>query len=138
MRKLYKHTVLALIGGAVYIGIELLWRGYSHWTMFILGGLLFLLIGGINEFFTWSMALTSQGIIGAVCVTAAELAAGFVVNLWFSWDVWDYTDMPLNLWGQICLPYALLWLPLSIIAVILDDWLRFWLFREEKPRYSVF
>lgn len=135
MRKLYKPTILAAIGGTVYIGIEILWRGHSHWTMFLLGGLLFVLIGEINEWFPWDMPLIRQGVIGAAAVTLAELAVGVVVNLWLGWGVWDYSGMPLNLWGQICLPYALAWIVLSVVAVVLDDWLRYWLWREERPRY---
>ena len=36
-----KLLVLAVIGGAIYVGIEMLWRGHSHPSMFILGGLCF-------------------------------------------------------------------------------------------------
>lgn len=46
--------------------------------------------------------------------------------------------MPFNLWGQICLPFSVLWVFLAGIAVVLDDWLRYWLFREERPHYVIF
>lgn len=40
-----KHAVLAAVGGSVYVLLELALRGRSHWTMFLLGGLCFVLIG---------------------------------------------------------------------------------------------
>lgn len=133
-----KHTILFAAGGALYYCAELLWRGKSHWTMAVLGGLLFTYIGGLNEhIFTWRMPLLKQGLIGAGAITAAELAAGSVLNLWLGLQIWDYSDLPLNLWGQICLPYSLLWIPVSMGAVVLDDWLRCLLWGEMRPHYTL-
>ncbi len=70
-------------------------------------------------------------------VTAAELACGCVVNLWMGLGVWDYANMPLNLLGQVCLVYTLLWIPLSVVGIVLDDVLRWKLYEEEKPRYTM-
>ena len=44
-----KYLFLFAVGGALYVLIELLWRGWSHWTMFALGGLCFVYLGLINE-----------------------------------------------------------------------------------------
>ena len=134
-----KATVLALCGGGLYVLLELLWRGFSHWTMFLLGGGCFALIGLLNELFPWQMPLLLQGVIGAFgIVTPLEFVTGCVVNLGLGWGVWDYTDMPLNLLGQVCLPFALLWVPVAVAAVVLDDWLRWKFFGEKCPRYSLF
>lgn len=138
MRKAVKLLILFCFGGGVYALIELLWRGHSHWTMFILGGALFLLIGGINEVFPWGMPLPLQGAIGAVAVTIAEFFAGCVLNLWLGLNIWDYYTIPLNLLGQVCLPFTVLWLFLAVAAVFLDDWLRHFLFGEEEPHYVLF
>jgi uncharacterized membrane protein len=138
MRTWGKLLILACAGGLVYGGIELLWRGYTHWTMLVLGGLLFVVVGALNEYIPWEMPLCWQGILGAALVTVCELLAGLLLNVWLGWAVWDYADMPYNLWGQICLPYALLWIPLAVVAIILDDWLRYWLWHEDRPRYTVF
>lgn len=137
-RRVTRWLALGTIGGAAYVGVELLWRGRSHWTMAVLGGLLFLLIGAINEVVPWDMPLMLQSLMGAGAVTLAELAAGILLNLWLGLGIWDYSGQPLNLWGQICLPYSLLWIPLAMAAVVLDDWLRYWLFREERPHYTLF
>ena len=137
MRQYLKEMFLAVTGGLLYIILELVWRGHSHWTMFVLGGLCFALIGLINELIPWCMPLWKQALIGAVIITGLEFLTGCIVNLWLGWNVWDYSDMPLNLLGQICVPYILLWVPVSLIAIMLDDWLRYWLFVEERPHYCL-
>lgn len=133
-----RPLVLFCMGGLIYMVIELMWRGYSHWTMFIVGGMCFLLLGLINEVFTFEMPLVCQMVIGACLITLVEFFSGCIVNLWLGWNVWDYSDMPLNILGQICLPYAGLWFLLSGPAIILDDYLRYWWFGEEYPHYKVF
>lgn len=138
MKAVLKHAVLALIGGCIYYAIEIAWRGHSHWTMAVLGGICFVLVGGINEFFPWTMPLALQGVIGAAIITALEFVFGVVLNVWLGLGIWDYSAMPLNVMGQICLPFTLLWVLLSAVAVVLDDWLRYWLFGEERPHYTVF
>lgn len=137
-----KASVLWGIGGLLYICCELLFRGYSHWIMFIVGGLCFLCIGAINELIPWEMPVWQQAVIGAVIVTVIvtviEFIAGCILNIWLGWDIWDYSDMPLNVLGQICLPFTVIWLVLAIVAIILDDYLRYWLFGEEKPYYKLY
>lgn len=123
------ETVLGLIGGRLYTWIELLWRGYTHWTMFILGGVCFVVLGLLNEHkIPWHWCLLRQAVVGACIVIALEFVTGCIVNLWLGWQVWDYSDLPFNLMGQICLYYFLLWIPLSAAAIVLDDWLRYWLY----------
>ena len=135
MKLLLKNTILCFIGGAIYYLIEIAWRGYSHWTMYLLGGFCFLCIGLINEILTWKIKFWKQALLGAVVITALEFFTGCVVNLLLNWNVWDYSNVRFNLLGQICLPYAILWFPLSAAGIILDDWLRHFLFKEEKPHY---
>lgn len=135
MRRLIKPSVLFSIGGLLYILIELLWRCRTHWTMFIVGGICFMLVGLINEMFTWDMPLIQQQAIGAVTITVAELLAGLLINC--NYAIWDYRNMPLNVMGQVCLPYTILWFFLSLPAIILDDYLRYWIFGEDKPHYTL-
>lgn len=137
MKRAIKHAVLFVAGGSAYYGIEVLWRGYSHWAMAVLGGLCFLLVGAINEVLSWDTPLWRQALYGAVIITALELEAGILLNLVLGLDIWDYSGLPCNFLGQICLPYFLLWLPLSLAAILLDDWLRYLLFGEERPRYKL-
>ena len=137
MRQYLKSMFLGCIGGLLYIGLELLWRGHSHWTMFFLGGACFVSIGLINELIPWCMPIWKQALIGAAIITGLEFLTGCVVNRWLGWEVWDYSGMPMNLLGQICVPYMLLWIPVAVLAIVLDDWLRYWMFGEERPQYHM-
>lgn len=102
MRTGHKHLILAIIGGLIYVLIELVWRGHSHWTMFLLGGACFLVLGLINEVIPWDMSLQLQAFMGACIVTALEFLTGCLVNLWLGWGVWDYSGLSGNILGQIC------------------------------------
>ena len=130
-------SALFMTGGALYFIFETLWRGYSHWTMFVLGGLCFVLVGGLNEFLPWEMPLVRQMLLGGLIITVGELMTGIVVNLWLGWNVWDYSLLPGNLWGQICPQYSLLWVLLSGPIIILDDILRWRWYRERMPSYKL-
>ena len=132
-----KALALMGIGGAIYAVIELIWRGHTHWTMALLGGLLFVLIGAINESIPWRIPLWRQGVIGALIVTWAELVAGLVLNVWLRLGIWDYSYLPGNFMGQICPQFTAVWVLLSIAAVVLDDWLRHWLVGEDRPHYKI-
>lgn len=132
-----KYSILAWIGYATYIAMEITARGRSHWTMGILGAIAFIVIGGLNNWFPWEMSLLKQGVIGAVVITMLELICGIICNVWLGMGIWDYSNMPFNFMGQICLPFSLLWVVLSIVAVIIDDYLRYLMFDEEKPKYKI-
>ncbi|WNX85749.1 hypothetical protein RWV98_05635 [Agathobaculum sp. NTUH-O15-33] len=84
--------------------------------MGVLGGVCFALIGLLDE---WQHRppLWVQMIAGAVIVTALELAVGLIVNVWLGWAVWDYSDMPGNLMGQVCPQFAAAWVGLSWVAI---------------------
>lgn len=133
-----KIFILFLIGGFIYVAIELGFRGHSHWTMFLLGGLCFILIGGLNNYIPWEMSIIKQGIIGALIVTSLEFIFGLVLNLYLNLGIWDYSNMLFNILGQICLPFSIAWFFLSLVAIFVDDWLRYVLFKEEKPHYHLF
>ena len=136
--RLIQFLTLFIIGGSVYVMIELAFRGRSHWTMFLLGGLCFYLIGLINEFYPWDMPLISQMFISSIIITTLEFIFGVILNIWLKLGIWDYSNIPYNLCGQICLLFSILWFLLSSVAIILDDFVRWKLFGEEKPRYHIF
>lgn len=132
-----KHTILFGIGGIIYIIIELLWRGSSHWSMFILGGACFLVVGLINEQSRGRIPLLLQMLISAVIITILEFVTGYIVNIRMGLNVWSYYDMPYNIMGQVCLLYTVLWFFLSLACIFADDWLRHVLFGEEKQKYRI-
>ena len=132
--KIWKDTVLGYIGGMIYVVLEILWRGWSHGSMFVVGGICFVLIGGIDRVFP-QMPLLMQSVLGASIVTAMELISGLFLNVYLRLGVWDYSALPYNLMGQVCMPYFFLWIIVSLAAVWLDDFLRWRLLRETKMVY---
>jgi uncharacterized membrane protein len=136
--KYMKHTFLFLTGGFAYGTIELIFRGYSHISMFIAGGLCFVLIGSLNEGRLRNMPLIGQMAISSVIITSIEFVVGCIVNVWLKLEVWDYSGLPLNIMGQVCLLFTVIWFFLSIFAIMLDDYLRYLLMGEEKHHYKFF
>ena len=133
-----KYVFLGIIGSIIYMSLEILWRGYTHWTMGILGGICFICLGLINEILSWETPLVLQMLIGSTIITILEFITGCIVNLWLGWNVWDYSNLPLNLLGQICLPFSILWYFISAIGIVIDDYIRYIYFDEERPRYKLF
>ena len=115
----------------------MMFRGNTHWTMLIVGGLCFVLIGAINEVFSYEFALTSQMLLSAIIITAMEFVSGTVINDWFKLGVWNYSDMPYNVNGQVCLVFFCAWFFLSLVGIVLDDYMRYKLFGEERPHYRL-
>lgn len=111
-----RKTAMFTVGGAGYVGLELLWRGYSHSSMFLAGGTCFLLLGKLGTV-AKKKSLPQMAVAGAGIITLVEYTTGLLVNR--NYAVWDYRSLPLNLHGQICLPYTLLWAPISLGALLL-------------------
>lgn len=134
--KWMKGAFLFGVGGLIYYGIEILYRGYSHPAMVLVGGICFLLCGELNEVLPWEMPLPLQMLICSVMITAVEFLSGLILNIWLGLAIWDYSGLPFHILGQICLPFMVAWFLLSAVAIVLDDYLRYWLFHEEKPHYT--
>ena len=112
MNKCIKQGLLFTAGGAGYVGLELLYRGRSHISMFAAGGSCFLLLGRLRR---QERPPAVRALLGGLTVTGVELAAGLLVNRDHS--VWDYRRMPMNFRGQICPGFTALWIPLSAAAM---------------------
>jgi len=123
--------------GGIYYVLEIAFRGYSHWTMFLLGGVCGVLIGLINEKFTWDTPLWKQILIGELIVLPLEFLTGCIVNLWLGWNVWDYSNLPFNILGQSSLLFVFIFMPVILLAILVDDYYRWLVMHEEKPRYKI-
>ncbi len=130
-----KHSFLFVVGGFIYCMIEMLFRNHTHFSMFVVGGLCFLLCGLLNEVFSWDMLIWNQMLVCTLIITVLEYVAGMILNVWLGLGVWDYSNIPLNYKGQVCLLFSVGWYFLSAVAIVLDDYLRYILFDEEEPRY---
>lgn len=109
MKRFLKHILKIMIlfcfGGLTYVLIELIFRGFSHWTMMILGGLSFVLVGLFNEIKP-DTPIEIQMIEGGLLITILEFLTGLLVNIKLNMNIWDYSDIKFNLMGQICLPFS--------------------------------
>lgn len=129
-------------GGAIYFFIEVAWktfRGHPEsisWTMLALAIFLAIPLERVGAELPWEMPLWLQGLICGTGITAAELAAGLVLNVWLGMGVWDYSGLPFNFMGQICPQFWAVWVIGSMPAIVILDWLRWAIEGGERPHYS--
>ncbi len=121
---------LFIFGALGYGAIEMLWRGHTHWSMLLLGGICLYLIYMIAT--RMNDALWKKLIMSSAVISALEFAVGCIVNIRLGWEVWDYSDMPLNLLGQICPTFSLMWLLLSLPCIWLSRGLHRFIFCETE------
>lgn len=108
-----------LIGAVGYSLLEILWRGFTHWTMAITGGSCMTAICWANRRLK-GRNLWQRCLVGASIITAAEFLVGCLVNRKLHWQVWDYSEETYNLLGQVCLPFCLIWYALCIPVTLLS------------------
>ena len=118
-----KEFIIFIIFGLMYVTIELLYRGHTHYSMFVVGGICGVLIGLINDN-TPDMPLLPQCVLGTVIITVIELLTGLFLNVYLGLNVWDYSNQPFNFMGQICPQFCIIWCILSILVIRIDDWLK--------------
>ena len=104
------------LGSILYGLTEILWRGWTHWTMLLCGGICFTLMYLVSGS---GLSLVKKWLLSTCIITTVEFVAGCIVNLRLHWQVWDYSSMPFNLLGQICPQFILMWFALSIPGVAL-------------------
>ena len=104
------------LGSILYGLTEILWRGWTHWTMLLCGGICFTLMYLVSGS---GLSLVKKWLLSTCIITTVEFVAGCIVNLRLHWQVWDYSFQPFNLLGQICPRFILMWFALSIPGVAL-------------------
>ena len=130
-KRLTDRVLVFGTGASFYSLLETLWRGHTHWSMSVTGGLVLLTVYTAERrthSSLWRRCLRVAGII-----TAYEFAVGCLVNLRLGWRVWDYSSQPGNVLGQICPYFCFLWLVLSLPVLLLCGWLRHHM-EPELPR----
>lgn len=136
MRYIIKHAgrLLALwfVLGMCYCTLELLWRGYTYVEMLPVGGLCGLMVGLLNQHCK-DMRMWNQAAVGTIWTLCIEYSSGLILNVRLGLGIWDYSKVPFNLNGQICLPMAVIWFFLMPFAIYLDDFIRWKLF-DEAPK----
>lgn len=130
-------------GGTVYFLMEVAFKTLTghperiSWTMLVVAILLTVPVERCGAQLPWDCPLWLQALCCAALVTAVELVAGCVINLWLDLDVWDYTDLPGNFLGQICPQYSAVWWVLCLAFIPAFDWLRWVVEGGERPHYYI-
>lgn len=136
-KKLLEYGFLWFVGGTFYYSFEVLFRGFSHWSMFTLGGICMMFIAYQGRAENWCAPLWKQILRCTLFVLAGEFITGVIVNKWLQLAVWDYSDQPFQLFGQICLPFAIIFSGLCALGILVSGYLLHWIFGEEKPQYRL-
>ena len=123
-KKILCNLLLFFAGGLGYSVLEILWRGFTHWTMFLLGGLTPDRSSARPRAPRTPAPRWFCCFCSAAAVTMLEFATGCLVNLLLGWNVWDYRGQPLNLLGQVCIGFTALWFLLSIPVAELGLWMK--------------
>ena len=103
-------------GAAMYPALEVAWRGRTHPSMALAGGMAMAAIRRIDRMCK-GRPLWQRALLGGLAITGVEYAFGRVFNR--RYQIWDYRKTPMNVQGQICLPFTLLWSGLSAAAMAL-------------------
>ena len=138
--KTCKTAILFLAGYCIYIAIEVTARGVSYPIMGVCGGLTVLILDKINDRISWDTDILIQSICGSILITFFELVIGETALHTDIFPVmWDYSDMPLNFDGVICLPFSLLWCVMSVLAIFLADAINYYVLDgDQRPYYKLF
>lgn len=143
----YKNSVVSMLlwtwGGAVYFLLEVVYKTVTNhperisWTMLVLAIILCIPVERAGYQLPWECPLWVQALICTTLVTIVEFLAGCVLNLWLGMDIWNYSELPLNLLGQICLPFFIVWWILCVIFIPVFDVLRYIIDGGTRPWYTL-
>jgi uncharacterized membrane protein len=113
MKAYLLYSLAFLIGGNLYCAIELLYRARTHYSMFFCAGIAIVIL--LFVFQNNNLSPIAFGLVAAITITGLEFIFGVIFNIWLKMNVWDYSNTPMNLFGQICLPFSLIWFAFGII-----------------------
>lgn len=134
-----KYYILFCVGFCTYSVIEVLFRGYTYFTMGVTGAIAFITIDKINNKISWDLDIILQGFIGSIIVTLLELIIGIYCIYKNIPPMWDYSSMPLNYKGVICVPFSIIWIFVSILGILVADLINYYILEEEpRPYYKLF
>ena len=130
-------------GGTVYYLLEVAYKSLTghperiSWTMLVIAILLCIPVERCGAELPWEYPLWLQALCCAILVTAVEFVAGLVLNVWLGLGTWDYSTLPFNFMGQICLQFFFVWWGLCFVFILVFDWLRWAMKGGERPHYTM-
>ena len=139
MKQIAKHLTIFIVCGLVYYGIEVLFRGYSSYEMILCAGTIGVIVGLLNDVFSYDMLLQSQLVIGTVVAVLCEGITGLILVKIYGYNpVWDYSTLGGTFfWGQCNIYFCLLWIGLVFLAILIADSIDYYIFKGERPYYKL-
>ena len=136
-KQIIKNIILFILFGCFYVTIEIFFRGYSYPLMFLVAGIASVLIDKLNNKISWDMPLPLQVIIGTFIILALELSSGLFALHVLGVRMWDYRNMPWNMFeGLLCPQFALIWMIMTLGIIVLADAINYyWLHDSDRPYY---
>lgn len=145
--KKYRNAVLSMLlwtwGGTVYFFLEVFWKtshgnaGRISWTMLLVAILLCVPVERCGAELPWRIPLWLQALACSALVTAVEFFIGLLLNVFLGLGIWDYSNLPGNLAGQICPQFSVLWFALCFVFIPVFDWIRYLILGGERPKYRL-
>lgn len=132
-KKVLYYFILFGMGAFGYGLIEIMWRGYTHPSMALAGGIGMPILSVIEQKFK-NLKFVYRCISGGLTILSIEFMFGFIFNVWLGMHVWDYSTVPLNFKGQICFLYFTLWCFMCAPLLICADLAYTRFFGKDKPR----
>ena len=142
MKKFIGKLGLFLSCGFIYCMIEILFRGWSHWSMFVLAGFLGVFcIDSINNVLSFDCDYIVQIIISTILCTIGEGISGIILNVWLQLNVWDYSKMTFGtfFFGQCNVLFCFAWMLIISIIIFYCDAYNYYILKIEPcPYYIIF
>ena len=142
MKKFIGKLGLFLSCGFIYCMIEILFRGWSHWSMFVLTGFLGVFcVDSINNTLSFDCDYIVQILISTILCTIGEGISGIILNIWLQLNVWDYSKMTFGtfFFGQCNVLFCFAWaLIISVVIFYCDAYNYYILKIEPCPYYVIF
>ena len=131
-------------GATLYFFIEVIYKtltgnpDHISWTMIVVAFILCIPLERMGDELPWEMPMALQCVLSCIVITITELISGLILNVWLGLNVWDYTELPFNFMGQICLQFSMIWLILSYFGIKIFDWIRYAIIGGIRPQYKMF
>lgn len=137
LRLLLELISIFLFCGNTYVGIEILYRGYSFREMFFLAGVIGLIAYYINNtVISYETDALLQCAIVTVMATIGEGVTGHLCNR--DYHIWDYRGLKWSFWDNQCnLYFVIAWFAISAIMIPILDYIDWKCFNGKKPHYRV-
>jgi hypothetical protein len=138
VKQIVKQLTIFIVIGLTYFGIEMAVRGRSDVSMIICAGIIGVIVGLLNDIFSYDMLIQAQLFIGSVIATVCEGITGLILVAIYGFNpVWDYSGLWGNFfWGQCNIWFCVIWVGLVFVAILIADSIDYYLFDGERPYYK--